>query len=63
MLVAPVGIAIVALLLRGLGATEAAWDTLLSYRTLLLIGRSFELTALVTTSATIQPQNSTAHPR
>lgn len=53
MLVAPLGIAIAALLLRGFSATEAAWDTLLSYRTVLLIGRSFALTALVTLSAAV----------
>jgi iron(III) transport system permease protein len=52
-LVAPVGVAIISLLLRGLGATDAAWDTLLSFRTLLLIGRSFVLTTLVTLTATI----------
>jgi len=52
-LIAPLGIAIVALLLRGLGATDAAWNTLFSHRTLLLIVRSFALTALVTLTATV----------
>ena len=52
-LVAPVGISILALLVRGLGATEAAWATLFSLRTMMLIGRSFVLTALVTVAATI----------
>ena len=52
-LVAPVGISILALLVRGLGATDAAWATLFSLRTLMLIGRSFVLTALVTVAATI----------
>lgn len=52
-LIMPLGIAIAALLLRGLGATEAAWNTLFSYRTLLLIGRSFALTAAVTATAAI----------
>lgn len=52
-LVAPIGISILALLVRGLGATDAAWATLLSFRTVMLIGRSFALTALVTVTATI----------
>lgn len=52
-LVAPVGASIVALLLRGIGATDAAWATLFSFRTLTLIARSFTLTALVTATATI----------
>ncbi len=52
-LVAPIGISILALLIRGFGATDAAWATLFSFRTVLLIGRSFALTALVTVTATI----------
>jgi iron(III) transport system permease protein len=52
-LVAPIGISILALLVRAVGATEAAWATLFSYRTVMLIGRSFALTALVTVTATV----------
>jgi iron(III) transport system permease protein len=52
-LVAPIGISILALLVRAVGATEAAWATLFSYRTVMLMGRSFALTALVTVTATV----------
>ena len=49
----PVTIPILFLFARAFGATDAAWDTLWSVRTLRLIGRSFALTALVATSATV----------
>lgn len=49
----PVTIPILFLFARAFGATDAAWNTLWSMRTLRLIGRSFALTALVTTSATV----------
>lgn len=52
-IVLPVALAIVALLLRILDATPAAWDTLFSTRTLALIWRSFALTAAVTVTGTI----------
>lgn len=51
-IVLPLGLAIVGLLLRAFAATPAAWDTLLSTRTLWLIWRSFALTAAVTITAT-----------
>ncbi len=47
----PVAVPVVFLFLRAIGATEAAWETLISVRTLRLIGRSFLLTGLVTVSA------------
>jgi iron(III) transport system permease protein len=50
---APITVAILFLFARAFGATDAAWDTLWSLRTLRLIGRSFTLTALVTASATV----------
>jgi iron(III) transport system permease protein len=49
----PVGVPILFLFARAFGATDAAWSTLWSVRTLQLIGRSFLLTALVTASATV----------
>ena len=49
---APVTVAILFLFARAFGATDAAWDTLWSLRTVQLVGRSFLLTALVTASAT-----------
>lgn len=51
-IVVPVTAAIVALGLRVFSATDAAWETLFSTRTLSLLWRSFALTALVTGSAT-----------
>jgi iron(III) transport system permease protein len=48
----PIALPILFLFARAFGATDAAWDTLWSLRTLRLIGRSFALTALVTASAT-----------
>jgi len=50
---APVAIPVLFLFARAFEATDAAWDTLWSFRTLRLIGRSFALTALVTMSATV----------
>ncbi|GMQ99085.1 MAG: iron ABC transporter permease [Acidimicrobiia bacterium] len=47
----PVALPIVFLFARAFGATEAAWDTLLSMRTLRLAVRSFVFTGLVTASA------------
>ena len=52
-IVLPLAIAILALGLRVFDATDAAWNTLLSSRTLSLIWRSFLLTTLVTVSATM----------
>jgi iron(III) transport system permease protein len=49
----PVAVPILFLFARAFGATDAAWNTLWSFRTLQLIGRSFALTALVTASATV----------
>ena len=49
----PVAIPVLFLFARAFEATDAAWDTLWSFRTLRLIGRSFTLTALVTMSATV----------
>ena len=49
----PVTVPVLFLFARAFGATDAAWDTLWSLRTLRLIGRSFALTALVTASATV----------
>lgn len=48
----PVGASILALGLRVFSATDAAWETLFSTRTLSLLWRSFALTAVVTASAT-----------
>lgn len=48
----PVSLPVLFLFARAFGATEAAWDTLVSVRTLRLIGRSFLLTGLVTATAT-----------
>jgi len=47
----PVALPIVFLFARAFGATEAAWDTLMSMRTLRLAVRSFVFTGLVTASA------------
>lgn len=47
----PVALPIVFLFVRAVGATDAAWDTLWSMRTLRLAVRSFVFTGLVTTSA------------
>lgn len=52
-IVVPLALAIISLLLRALDATDAAWATLLSVRTLSLLWRTFLLTALVTVSATV----------
>jgi len=49
----PVSIAIGALFVRAIGASGTVADTLFTTRTLQLTARSFLLTALVTTSATI----------
>jgi iron(III) transport system permease protein len=49
----PVAVPVLFLFGRAFGATDAAWSTLWSIRTLQLIGRSFMLTALVTASATV----------
>ena len=49
----PVALPVLFLFARAFGATEAAWDTLMSVRTLRLIGRSFLLTGIVTASATV----------
>ena len=49
----PVAVPILFLFARAFGATDAAWATLWSFRTLQLIGRSFTLTALVTASAMV----------
>ena len=51
-IVLPLGVSIVALTLRVFGATDAAWSTLFSPRTLGLLWRSFLLTSLVTVAAT-----------
>jgi iron(III) transport system permease protein len=48
---APVSIAILALIVRALGSSTTVLETLLSVRTVRLAGRSFLLTALVTTAA------------
>lgn len=50
-IVLPVALAIGALLLRAASASESAWNTLLSMRTIELTWRSFLLTGLVTASA------------
>jgi len=47
----PVALPIIFLFARAFGATEAAWDTLISMRTLRLAVRSFVFTGLVTVSA------------
>lgn len=52
-IVAPLALAIAALFLRVLDATPAAWDTLLSFRTITLIWRSFALTAAVTATGSV----------
>lgn len=49
----PISLPILFLFARAFGATDAAWATLWSLRTLQLIGRSLTLTTLVTASATI----------
>ena len=49
----PVTLPVLFLFARAFGATDAAWDTLWSFRTLRLVGRSFALTGLVTASATV----------
>ena len=49
----PVAVPVLFLAARAIGATDAAWNTLWSLRTLRLIGRSFVLTGLVTASATV----------
>jgi iron(III) transport system permease protein len=51
--IVPVGTAVLFLFLRALGATDAAWTTLVSMRTVRLIARSFLLTGLVTATATV----------
>ena len=51
-IVLPLALAIVSLLFRALDATDAAWETLFSLRTLSLLWRTFLLTTLVTTTAT-----------
>ncbi|MEZ5174751.1 MAG: iron ABC transporter permease [Acidimicrobiia bacterium] len=52
-IVVPISLAIVALFLRVFDATDSAWTTLLSFRTVELIWRSFVLTALVTVAASV----------
>ena len=52
-IVLPIAMAIASLLLRAFNATDAAWETLFSVRTLSLMWRTFMLTALVTTTATV----------
>jgi len=49
----PVAVPVLFLFARAFGATDAAWATLWSLRTLRLVGRSFALTGLVTASATV----------
>ena len=49
----PVGLPVLFLFLRAVGATDAAWETLMSIRTVRLVARSFLLTGLVTVSATV----------
>ncbi|NHZ70929.1 MAG: ABC transporter permease subunit [Proteobacteria bacterium] len=49
----PVALPILFLFARAIGATDAAWATLFSVRTLRLAGRSFLLTGLVTFSAIV----------
>jgi iron(III) transport system permease protein len=49
--IAPVSIMILALFLRAFGASSVVWETLFTFRTLRLAGRSFLLTGLVTGSA------------
>jgi iron(III) transport system permease protein len=49
----PVAVPVLFLAARAFGATDAAWNTLWSLRTLRLIGRSFALTGIVTASATV----------
>lgn len=51
--IAPVSIAILALFVRAVAAGGTALDTLLTTRTLLLTGRSFLLTTLVTVAAVL----------
>ena len=51
-IVVPLALAIASLLFRALDATDAAWATLFSLRTLSLLWRTFLLTTLVTTTAT-----------
>jgi iron(III) transport system permease protein len=50
---APVSIAILALFMRAFGASSTVFETLFTFRTLRLAGRSFLLTGLVTGSAVI----------
>lgn len=52
LILVPVAVPVLALGLRALQASEAAWDTLMSVRTLQLLVRSLLFTALVTASAT-----------
>ena len=52
-ILAPVTVAIGALLLRAAGASDSAWDTLASFRTLRLLVRTLTFTGLVTASASI----------
>ena len=49
----PVVVPVAGLLLRAFGASEAAWQTLTSWRTVELIARTLGFTALVTVSATV----------
>ena len=51
--VAPVAASVLGLLIRAVEASDAAWDTLLSLRTLELLARTLGLTAAVTASASV----------
>jgi iron(III) transport system permease protein len=52
-IVLPLALAIVGLLVRVLDATPAAWSTLFSQRTIVLVWRSFALTAAVTVTGSV----------
>lgn len=49
----PVSVPILGMLVRALEASDAAWETLVSVRTLELLGRTLLLTATVTASASV----------
>lgn len=49
----PVSVPILGMLVRAVEASDAAWDTLISVRTLELLGRTLLLTASVTASASV----------
>lgn len=53
LVILPVAVPVLSLLVRALEATDAAWSTLVSMRTLRLLGRTLLFTSLVTATATI----------